>query len=179
LDPAATSKAPEDEFARAWSNAGYESIPGEIWETCTYLRLRRHHYAHVARVVGKKFADHISAVGNRLNAFWIESEQTVPLGSVDFTTSAVFSFSLDEVIAIQRIVLRWIEWVDRKVTSAIDPGKVLSPVASEVVASAGGKKFRKNDQTIQELARRFGVRLRERWGWKPAPGVLVEALWNA
>lgn len=154
-------EAPERKFDRGWQNSGYLAIDGDLLETFTYLRLRRHHYAHAAEVISERFTGHTASAGARLNVYWAGK---LPGAKLDFTSHDIFSPANDEIIALIRVAQSWIRALDAAVAAPLVPDKVVAFVARERLLAAGGRAFARNSMTVAQLARGVRADCEDKWG---------------
>ncbi|MBI2513203.1 MAG: hypothetical protein HYV96_14595 [Opitutae bacterium] len=156
-------KSPEAKFQAAWKNSGYAAIDRHHWETFTYLRLRRHHYAHAAETISERFVAHTKSVGSRLNAHWLASGK-LSGAELDFTSHRIFAPGCAEIIALIRVAQAWLRTMDHAVAAELVPEKVVQCVARQRIGIAGGKAFVRNSMTVEQQARRIKSDCQDLWG---------------
>jgi hypothetical protein len=152
---------PESKFERLWVTSGYPPIDRHLWETFTYLRLRRHHYAHAAEMVSDRFTAHAHDTGARLNAYWGVKLRGAKF---DFTSHEIFKPKSDEIIALIRVAQAWLRAMDAAVAGELVADQVLEFVARERLRAAGGKAFARNIITVTRLARGARADCQDQWG---------------
>lgn len=171
--PKRKPEAPESKFEQGWQNSGYPTIDRHLLETFTYLRLRRHHYAHAAEVISERFVGHTASAGARLNAYWAGKLLGAKL---DFTSHNIFTPASDEIIALIRVAQSWIRALDAAVVGQLVPDKVVAFVARERLRAEGGRAFTRNSMTVTQQARGVRVECQDKWGFSVKIGAAEAAV---
>jgi len=170
--------APEEKLEDSWGATGYPAISSELWNTFKYLRLRRNHYTHIAQVLSPGFAGFLAAQGTQLNQFWRNTSKMGSAAPLDFSSQAIFSPPVAEISAMLRVHLLWILHFDPLVAAQLDQSKLLSAFAKDLWHDAGGSKFRKNDATVEKLARTIKTDFRRRTGAVSSLVALEKLIWG-
>ena len=150
----------------------------ELWNTFKYLRLRRNHYAHIAQALSPVFTGFLGTQGAQLNQFWRDPSRMGVAVPLDFSSQVIFTPTVGEVSAMLRIHLLWILHFDPLIVAQLNQTKVLSKYAEGLWQAAGGKKFKKNDATVENLARAIRTDLRQKTGGSPSIAVIEKLIWR-
>lgn len=176
--PVLHRRAPEERLEDSWNATGYPAICPELWNTFKYLRLRRNHYAHIAQVVSSGFTGFLGAQGAQLNQFWRDPSRMGPASPGDFTSQVIFTPTVGEISAMLRVHLLWILHFDPLIVARLNQTKLLSEFAKNLWQAAGGKKYKKNDATVKNLARAIRADFRQETGGSPSIAVIEELIWR-
>jgi len=170
-----TGRSPEARFQDGWSKAGYPAMRPLWWDTFTYLRLRRHHYAHASATCFPRFASFVKTKGSSLNRHWRSRLNGL---AIDFRSMAIFQMHHDEAISVIRVAQSWVRDMDARIAAQLSGARVVETVAQEQLIAAGGRDFRRNLDTVRSLARRVRIECREQWSYAGVTLPFAEAAIN-
>ncbi|MBO9675125.1 hypothetical protein [uncultured Pedobacter sp.] len=106
---------------------GLGTPPQEIFDTISYLRLRRNYFTHVLETLNAKFLDIVTNKGQLLNTFWASS-----VSELDFTSSNVEEFKENETLDLLKLTRIILERIDSFVSGILNEDGIAELVTIEL-----------------------------------------------
>lgn len=144
------SKEPEKNLKELFIKNALALPHNYLFDTLTYIRLRRNHFIHIIQIPNPKLSGFIGSTGNSLNIKW---KNTNVVKDVDFNSLVNLSdFTPEETIELIKILRICVIELDAYIASILDLNEVVKQIVEQ---EYGDKKVRLNADIRKERGKRI------------------------
>lgn len=152
-------KEPEKNLKSLFTNNGLSLPPTYIFDTFTYLRLRRNHFTHIIETPNNKLTTFVSSNGSSLNNKW---RTPGVVQSIDFTSlTNISSFTQEETIDLIKVLRICLFELDEYVASILNTTQVIKRLVTE---EFGSKAVKMNSEVRSERNKKIIYKARTLFG---------------